>query len=318
MKYMRFILSIFLILQTNNIIFSSEHPIKPSLILADSVYLIQDEPYNESLPRNFRKCSGGFIREHDSSPDTTGLNGLNISGSSEFSNKNLPVLIQTINSKKLIVIDLRQESHGFINGMPVSWYGKYDWANVALSRDEVIRDEKNKLDSLKNAGNISIIRVLKKYKATDSFEKTENFSVDVSTAQTEQELTGTFNTGYLRFTISDHRKPPDKDVDRFIEYISSLNGDSWVHFHCHAGDGRTTTFMTMYDIMKNAKKVSFDDVIKRQYLIGGIDLSKDEDFPEWDKQYAIERTEFLKKFYEYSRSNNDGFKTLYTSWLNSK
>ena len=42
------------------------------------------------------------------------------------------------------------------------------------------------------------------------------------------------------------------------------------HFHCKEGIGRTTTFMIMYDIMKNYKEVSLNDIIKRQYLPSGI------------------------------------------------
>ena len=283
---------------------------------ADSIYLILDEPYNDSLPRNFRKCDGEFKREYSSIPDTTGLSSLNISGSAEFSDKNLPVLINTINRDRIIVIDLRQESHGFINGEPVSWYGKYDWANVGLTRDEVITGEKRKLDSLKKVKNIQVTKILKKDKSTNSFLDFKEIPFEVMKAVTEDILTKSFNTEYFRITATDHRKPVNEDVDRFVTYISSLAGIYWIHFHCHAGDGRTTTFMVMYDMMRNAKNVSFDDIVKRQYLLGGIDLTKNDDFPEFDKQYAVDRTEFLKKFYEYCKDNNDGYVTSFTTWIN--
>src|SRR5258706_13059159 len=131
----------------------------------------------------------------------------------------------------------------------------------------------------------------------------------------EEELAKSSGLDYFRITASDHRKPTMDDVDLFIDNIRSLAGNYWLHFHCHAGDGRTTTFMVMYDMMRNAKKVTFDDIIMRQHLIGGLDLTKDEDFPSWDKQYAIERTDFLKNFYEYCKANDDNFKTSYSMWL---
>jgi len=282
---------------------------------SDSVYLILDEPYNDSLPRNFRKCDGGFERMSPSMPDTAGLSGLNISGSAEFSGKNLPAIINAINKKQLIVFDLRQETHGFLNGMAVSWYGKYDWANVNLTRDEVIDGETNTMDSIGKMNSITIMHVLSKDKTTNSFKDFQDINIDVKTSQTEEELTKSFNIEYYRITATDHRRPVDADVDRFVNYITSLNGDHWIHFHCHAGDGRTTTFMVMYDMMKNAKSVAFDDIIKRQYLLGGIDLSSDEDFPAFDKKYAIDRTKFLKKFYDYCKKNNDGYRTSYTEWI---
>lgn len=286
---------------------------------ADTLHIIFDEPPKNELPRNFRMCNGGFIRERINSseklPDTTGLNGLNISGSSEFSAENLPLLIKKINHTHLIDFDLRQETHGFINGMCLSWYGKYDWADVGLSRAEVLVLEKHKLDSLRNSDEITVTKVLKKEKATDTYLAFRDSTFKRESVMSEEELTKTSGIDYFRITIADHRKPLLSNVDLFINIINSLSGIYWLHFHCHAGDGRTTTFMVMYDMMRSAKKVTFGDIIMRQHLIGGLDLTKDDDFPSWDKQYAIERTDFLKDFYEYCRSNDDNFKTSYSMWL---
>ncbi len=283
----------------------------------DSIRLIFDEPkFNNTLPRNFRMCSGGLEREHKETPDTSGLNSLNISGSSEFSNENLPLLIKKINSKRLIDIDLRQETHGFVNGIDVSWYGKYDWADVGLTREQVLKLEKHKLDSLQQIKIVTVTRVIKKEKSTDTFLEFKDTSIEVASVKQEEELAKDFGVEYFRITATDHRQPLVSDVDLFIGYVTRLTGDYWIHFHCHAGDGRTTTFMVMYDMMKNAKNVSFEDIIARQYLIGGINLTKDEDFPSYDKQYAIERTSFLKGFYDYCKTNNDNFKTSYEKWLN--
>ena len=282
---------------------------------ADSVHLIFDEPYNDALPRNFRKCSGDFIRLSGKLPDTTGLSSLNISGSSEFSDKNLPVLLKSIGNYQVSILDLRQETHGFLNGMPVSWYGKYDWADTALSRDEIIALENRRMDSLYKNKTVTVTHVLKKDKTNDTFISTADSTMKIELTQTESELTKKFNTEYYRITSADHRKPLDADVDRFITFFNSLSSNYWLHLHCHAGDGRTTTFMVMFDMMKNAKRVSFDDIVRRQYLLGGIDLTKDEDFPSWDKQYAIQRTEFLKNFYSYCKDNTDNFSTSYTSYL---
>lgn len=35
-------------------------------------------------------------------------------------------------------VDLRQESHGYLDGIPVSWYGERDWANLGKSRHEAL------------------------------------------------------------------------------------------------------------------------------------------------------------------------------------
>lgn len=42
-------------------------------------------------------------------------------------------------------VDLRQESHGYLDGIPVSWYGERDWANLGKSRHEALSDERHRL-----------------------------------------------------------------------------------------------------------------------------------------------------------------------------
>jgi hypothetical protein len=248
-------------------------------------------------------------------PDTTGFSNLNISGSAEFNDLNLPVMVKEIGEHKITVIDLRQETHGFVNGMPVSWYGKYDWADLSLSREEVIKLEHHKLDSLEKSGEVTVTIVLQKNKAEDTFVRVRDTTFRLISVMTEEGLAEKNKLGYFRITATDHRKPVTDDVDRFVDFVNRLKGNYWLHFHCHAGDGRTTTFMAMYDMMKNAKLVGFRDVIARQHLIGGIDLTKDEDFPSWDKQYAVERTQFLQDFYNYCRDNSDDLTTSYSAWL---
>jgi protein tyrosine phosphatase len=227
-------------------------------------------------------------------------------------------MLKNIAHEKIIIVDLRQESHGFVNGNCISWYGEHDWGNVGFSRSEIEADENRRLDSLYKIKSISVTQIIKKDKSTSEIKESKEIPVVVNTVQNEKELTEEFKTGYFRITATDHRKPVDEDVNRFIEFVKNLDENTWLHFHCHAGDGRTTTFLVMYDMIRNSKNVSFPNIIHRQYLLGGIDLSKDDDYPDFDKQYAIERTEFLNNFYDYCKSNNDNFKTLYSEWKKHK
>ena len=66
---------------------------------SDSTTLIFDEPYNRD-PHNFRKSNGGFKYSFNVMPDTTGLSNLNISGSAEFNDLNLPVMVKLIGEHK--------------------------------------------------------------------------------------------------------------------------------------------------------------------------------------------------------------------------
>ena len=97
-------------------------------------------------------------------------------------------------------------------------------------------------------------------------------------------------------------------VDYFIESIKSQPQNSWLHFHCKEGIGRTSTFMIMYDIIKNYKEVGADDIIKRQLALANFDENNLKSF------YNNERMAFLNKFYDYCKANGDSFNMKWSEW----
>ncbi|NMM64176.1 protein tyrosine phosphatase [Clostridium sp. P21] len=240
------------------------------------------------------------------STNLEGLANLNIAGGQTVSEKNLALIKKEIGDKPIIDIDLRQESHGLINGMVISWFGNNDDANIGLTREQVVKDEKDKLDKISKEKYAKFENLPKESVNTISEIK------NPEKVQTEEELAKSQGVGYLRITVSDHLKPLNDQVDLFVSSVKDTPKDTWLYFHCRAGIGRTTTFMAMYDMMHNAKTVSFDDIVKRQFLIGGtnlVDCTK----PRNKKQHE-ERAEFVKKFYQYCHDNNDGFKTTWSQW----
>jgi hypothetical protein len=76
--------------------------------------------------------------------------------------------------------------------------------------------------------------------------------------------------------------------------------------------------MAMYDMMKNAKYVTFDDIITRQHALGGSDLNEMPQKDHFKYKYATDRLRFLKNFYEYAKSNNDNYSTTWMQWLRDK
>ena len=114
------------------------------------VHLVVDLYHDvDKLPKNFRKTTDLAIIENNKSINLKGLGELNISGSSQFSVKNLPLLIDAIKtSMPITVLDLRQESHGFINEYAVSWKDEKNNANVGLTREQVIKKEEEQLKSI--------------------------------------------------------------------------------------------------------------------------------------------------------------------------
>ncbi len=272
----------------------------------EAAYLIFDMPCNDSLPVHYRKSSGKILTGSEVVQDTTGLALLNASGSAEFCSQSLNAMIKNIDREKFTIVDLREESHGFVNGLCVSWDG---FSNMGLSRQEIEADETHRLDSLFKIKDISV-------SLTDRQNKiTGQIPLAVNSVQTEKELAAQFNAGYFRITVTDRRKPQNVDVDKFIEFVNLLEKDMWLHFHCHAGYGRTTTFLAMYDMMRNSKKVSLQDILQRQYLLGGINLAQIDQSPDVDKKDALELKKFLIDFYNYCRANSDNFKTMFSAWI---
>ena len=257
-------------------------------------YLKIDSKKKAKMPKRFRKTTDNIdIKD----VNLKGLSGLNASGSAQFTGNNIKMMKEQIGNVPIAVVDLRQESHGFINDLAVSWVGEdNNKANKGLSREKVLKDESKKLRSIELNEEIDI----------------DGKEIVPTKVQSEKELVEQNGMSYIRIPVTDNERPTDEMVDYFIKIVKSMPGDTWYHFHCKAGIGRTTTFMTMYDMMKNSKDVSLEDIMERQVLLGGKNLLKSSYKP---GSFSGERSEFIKKFYQYTKENKDNFNTTWSQWL---
>ena len=255
----------------------------------NNVNLILDSQNYYDIPKHFRKSTTVLTTQNKENLNLTGLNKLNISGSQQFSEGNLPLIIKSIGlTLPILVVDLRQESHGFINGAPVSWATALNDANIGLTREQVLTDENNKLSSIK-------------LDVPMTYYNHKNITVVPREVKNEKYLVNSKSLSYARITVTDGKIPLDDMVDYFIELVRALPKNTWIHFHCKQGIGRTTTFMIMYDMIRNANRVSADDIIKRQLLLASFDESHIKSF------YNNERINFLQNFYKYCVENSNEF-----------
>jgi hypothetical protein len=275
---------------------------------AETTILVIDAVNKSGLPRNFRMTNDLIKAGPAKLPNLQGLSELMASGSSQFSEKELQGIKQKINyNYPITVVDLRQESHGFVNGMAVSWYGKNNEANIGLTKEEVLQDEQQKLAQLAQTKMITINYPRKSFKQPIRV-------VAPFTVQNEETLVQSIGLNYMRIPVTDHHRPDDIEVDRFIAFVKSLPKGTWLHFHCRAGIGRTTIFLEMYDMMFNAKQVEFKDIIERQVLLGGKNVINDYKKHNRNKNF-IEKARFIQRFYIYCKTNRDNFNTSWTEWL---
>lgn len=278
------------------------------------VVLILDEPATQGLPHNFRTSSFAYPGKAKHAPTRLGLDALLISGSSQFTLAQLGVMLTKL-PRPLTVVDLRQESHGFVNGLAVSWYGPRNWANQGRNLAQVNADEDARLAALAAQPQAVLAGEVKK-DAQGIIERSTPLMVQPREAVSEGQALARRGVGYLRLPLRDHVRPTDAQVDDFLRFYRGLAKGVWLHFHCHAGKGRTTTLMLLMDILRNGDKVGLEELALRQGLIGGsFLLSRPPQEAGFKREAYQERAEFLRDFYRYAQANPGARPRLWSQWL---
>jgi Inositol hexakisphosphate len=290
-------------------------PVRPAD--ADSSTLIWDIDLKlaNDLPRNFRTTDAPLRTNKGETPATIGLSDLRASGSGEFAPEGLTLLL-THTRGPVTVFDLRQETHIFVNDLPVSWYASRDWANVGRSQSAIVADEAARVQSLKPGSEIAVRPGHPVKHGSGSAGSVTPEQVTVERASTEQNIVEGAGAHYVRITVTDHTRPLDDEVDRFILAVRALRDGAWAHFHCEAGLGRTTTFMVLYDMLRNANRVSLEDIVRRQKMLShGYDVLQPDEPGNWKAPYAADRAAFIRAFFDYARENPNGRPQLWSGWL---
>lgn len=275
--------------------------------------LVLDMRNSPELPKHFRIISNSL----PDSINSKGLSDLHAAGGGQFSRASLEKILSKLHTKNLLVIDLRQESHGMLNGNAISWYGKRNAANADKTRNEIDEDQSRLLTALGEEEVAVVSKILKK-SADGAIEKVKPTEYMVHQTSAEKDLVTNMKLRYKRIYVQDYHAPSDKEVDRFLAIVSTVPANKWIYFHCRAGVGRTSVFLTMYDMLHNAKKVSFEDILARQVALGGKDLTAFPAKKHFKYPWAVERLDFIKKFYQYAHDNKDGYKTSWSQWVKER
>lgn len=199
----------------------------------------------------------------------------------------------------LWIIDLRQESHGFLNGTAVSWHTERNAANRGLGASEV---ETREIHQLATAMQTAVIAM--PMGRADQLAIAAPFAGTISNWETERHLARSLGCGYERFAATDMSWPEPQAIDDFVAFYRSLPREhGWLFFHCQAGQGRTTTFMTLYELLEQPGH-SAAEAAAHQKALGGADLVQAGYLP------------WLEKFHTYVRDNRDqDFMTSWSRWL---
>lgn len=249
-------------------------------------------------------------------PSRKGLDHLNISGSAEFSVGEFEKLVSVLKKQAngpIYIVDLRQETHGIFNGNAVSWFGARDWGNIGKNKTDVLKDEMKRLCAAK--GKSLIVTMLDEGKGP-----IDPKPMKINSVMSERQLVEQNGLHYYRIAATDHIWPSPENIDDFISFIRTLPDHAWLHFHCRAGKGRTTIYMAMYDMIRNPD-ISLEDILSRQYLLGGNYIAYEMDKPkpnQWKAAYYHEKAAMIAKFYQYVQENHANHFTMrWSRWLRS-
>lgn len=279
-----------------------------SYALFKQTVLVMDMSNAARLPRNFRTTNDVL----HGNVNQTGLRDLHIAGGSQFSKLAFQKILSTIDEKKIAIIDLRQEAHGFLNSNAISWYAPNDAINACKTNEQIETEQTYLLDQLNKLDIVDVYDIISKKNGYIAKARAKQYVVHQ--VMSEAQFAEAANQNYARIYVQDTYAPSNEQVDGFLEIVKRVPKDQWIYFHCRAGVGRTTTFMAMDDMVHNAKNVSFEDILTRQRALGGKDLEA----PAKSLQKVTrtqDRLKFLENFYNYAKENNDDFATTYTQWL---
>jgi protein-tyrosine phosphatase len=276
--------------------------------------VVQDTQNNPSVVKRWRAVPEILKVYHG---DITGLNTLWESGSATPSAMGFKTIAKSVKQithnqvRTIIDVDLRQESHGYINQDAVTLVSRNDWINKGNPAKQALQNELTWLAALKTQRRIYVL--------TPHEFNTENFSSGkyllIKESASESEVAKQAGLGYLRLMITDHLPPDNAEVDKFVALVDNLSQDTWLHIHCRGGAGRTTTFMAMYDMMKNANSVTFASIIERQASIPPYyNLLKIERKAPSLTPYYQQRLQFLKQFYQFARAHTQGRAAKWSEW----
>lgn len=298
---------------------------KPNKILSlcngtlDHPCIVQDTNQNSpfAIAKHFRDAN---MLAQDDKNNVTGLNHLWASASGTPNVAQLNLIAKYIRKatkgqvKKIIDLDLRQETHGLLNNEAITLTSQHDWINLGKTYQEIIQLEQQWLQTLAHQTIIKNILTPKQFK---SGHFSSGVDVRVESVRSEQEIAEQAGFDYQRLTITDHMAPTDEEVDRFLFLVNNITADTWLHMHCRGGDGRSTTFFAMYDMLRNANQASFDDIIKRQasvepyYNLAATSRKDPTLAPYYKARYA-----FMKQFYQFARDRLHGYKGSWSQWKN--
>ena len=260
-------------------------------------------------PKRFRTMQSPY--KNPSTASRTGLEKMQASGSGQFSVPQLHTIITTAHPYHVIILDFREEYHGFMNAEAISWYLlPHNQSNKGYALDDIIKHEQEALTQLRT--NAPVIYLIHKKIPPEGGTTTIRTLVNpqcpiTCVLKTEALIAHEHTIGYIRLPVTDRMMPTDINIDRFVDIVTTKGPKEWLHLHCRGGLGRTTTFLILYDMLLNASDVSCEDILARQAALDGKNFL-----------FKPQEKAFFEKFYAYAQARHQGSTDTWSSWHKQK
>lgn len=184
----------------------------------------------------------------------------------------------------IIIVDAMSEYHGFVNSIPTALLGYHKPAKLK-----------------------HLVR---------RFLLTGSTNIHPELVVSEEEEAKKYNLDYKKVNVGSTFISSDEAIDNVLTFYDNIPENTWLHFHCSHGKGRTSLMLVMLDTMKNAPQVSVKDIVKRQHLLGSEDLFNTEVWENgtYTKEQLENRKEFVEKFYQFICQRKAGGLQKWSDW----
>ncbi len=251
------------------------------------------------LPKNYR--------DHHS----TSYNGLDLgflfAASGQFSEKQLGAVLKHLQKKghslsNIHIFDLRQEPHFFADGTPFTSFDPFRQKSWGHSTTKIL-DTENDWVFKNRCSKMDIFHIKRDKKTQKIIKKGAKNTHFGHTFQTEQDLVKAKGAQYYRVPITDYRYPDlDIEIDSFLDIYDSIKGSNPIFYvHCKGGKGRTSTFVLMLDMLKNASRHSLTEIHNRHLGTGNRNMLHTSPHNDYKACYSMERLKFLVLFHAFAK-----------------
>ena len=144
---------------------------------------------------------------------------------------------------------------------------------------------------------------------------------DKSQLQTERDIVQDLG-GHYYLPLKGHGEWLNNDqfIEDTIHFFKSIPSNAHLYVHCAHGKGRTTSYLALYDIFRNAKKVPLNDITNRHYCLGREDVLNTKLWPggTWTQDALDARRDLMVRFHNYMTDTNGYDHQTWTQWNNAQ